>query len=49
MRVAAIGLDAMESTLVERLMAEGSLPNLRAIRDRAVRAEHQKAVARTWR
>jgi predicted AlkP superfamily phosphohydrolase/phosphomutase len=38
MRVAAIGLDAMESTLVERLMADGSLPNLRAIRDRAVRS-----------
>jgi hypothetical protein len=37
MRVAAIGLDAMECTLVEPLIADGSLPNLGAIRDRAVR------------
>ena len=37
MRVAAIGLDAMECTLVEALIADGSLPNLGAIRERAVR------------
>jgi predicted AlkP superfamily phosphohydrolase/phosphomutase len=34
-RVAAIGLDAMEWSVVERLMAEGELPHLRALRDRA--------------
>ena len=39
MRVVAVGLDAMEHTLVEPLMAAGVLPNLQAMRDRAVRCE----------
>ena len=44
MRVVAVGLDAMERTLVEALMADGALPNLAAIRNRAVRCHLQNTV-----
>jgi predicted AlkP superfamily phosphohydrolase/phosphomutase len=45
MRVVAVGLDAMERTLVEPLMAAGALPNLAALRDRSVRCHLSNTVA----
>ncbi len=36
-KLAAIGIDAAEYTLVERLMAGGKLPNLRALAERSAR------------
>jgi predicted AlkP superfamily phosphohydrolase/phosphomutase len=44
MRVVAIGLDAMERTLVEPLMDDGRLPNLAALRERAARCHLRNMV-----
>ena len=45
MRVVAIGLDAMERTLVEPLVAAGALPNLAAVRQRAMSCHLRNTVA----
>lgn len=44
-RVAAIAIDAAESWMVERLIADGHLPHLRALRERAARARTKNVVA----
>jgi predicted AlkP superfamily phosphohydrolase/phosphomutase len=46
-RVLAIGLDAVERSLVDVLLADGELPNLRALRDRSAVA--RLTTARTYR
>jgi predicted AlkP superfamily phosphohydrolase/phosphomutase len=46
-RVAAIGLDAAEWTLVERLLAEGELPHLAALRRRGAEARLHHSDYRT--
>lgn len=43
-RVAAIGLDAMEWKVAERLMDEGHLPNLRALRSRSAHCRLENVV-----
>jgi predicted AlkP superfamily phosphohydrolase/phosphomutase len=45
MRVVAIGLDSMERDLMEPLVADGRLPHLAALRDRALRSQLQNIVA----
>ena len=44
-RAAAIGLDAMEWAVAERLMAEGHMPNLRALRERGTSCRLENVVA----
>jgi predicted AlkP superfamily phosphohydrolase/phosphomutase len=43
-RVAAIGLDAMEWSVAERLMDDGKMPNLRALRDRGAHCRLENVV-----
>lgn len=43
-RVAAIGLDATEWTVAQRLMAEGKLPNLASLCDRSAKAQLRNVV-----
>ena len=45
MRVAAIAIDGTEWSVLDRLMTEGHLPNLRAIRDRSLEVELDQQVA----